>query len=125
MITGKVDNLEAIVELEILDTANRPYLVRTVIDTGYNGCLTIPPEVVSILSLHSIGQCRAMLADGNEVLLEEFVATILWNGQPRQIGVTQAEGGALLGMKLLKGCRLTIDAIEGGEVRIENFSSQV
>jgi len=39
MITGIVNQLEALVELDILDAANRPSRVRTVIDTGYNGFL--------------------------------------------------------------------------------------
>jgi len=66
-----------------------------------------------------------MLADGSEVLLKKYHATVLWHDLPHQISILQSDGGSLLGMGLLEGQRLTIDAIEGGEVRIEYLPAQV
>jgi clan AA aspartic protease len=122
MITGIVDQLEAVVELLVIDVAGRPHRVRTVIDTGYNGTLTLPAQLVVSLGLPFLGHRRAVLADGTKALLGEYAATVSWDGKLVQIGITEADGGALLGMEMLRGHRLTVDAIEGGEVRIEQLT---
>jgi len=119
MIIGMVQQFEAVIELRIHDSSNEVHEFETVIDTGYNGSLTLPANIISKLGLPSIGSRRAMLADGSEVLLKKYHATVLWHNLPHQITIMQSEGGSLLGMGLLEGCRLTIDAFEGGEVRIE------
>jgi clan AA aspartic protease len=124
MITGLVDQFEPVVELEVFDAANQPHLLRVVVDTGYNGCLTLPKQLVNSLGLPCVGQRRALPADGAEVLLGEYAATISWDSQHRQVGVTETEGGALLGMEMIEDHRLTIDAVDGGVVRIEALTEQ-
>lgn len=123
MIVGLVSQFEAVINLGILDASNQVYEFSAVIDTGYNGSLTLPANVISKLGLPSIGRRRAILADGSEVLLKKYHATVLWHDLPHQVSIMQSEGGSLLGMGLLEGYRLVIDAIEGGEVRIETLQA--
>jgi predicted aspartyl protease len=52
-------------------------------------------------------------------VLDVHLATVLWEGQHRDIAVLSAEGDVLGGMRLLLGHHLFIDVIDGGEVRIE------
>jgi predicted aspartyl protease len=40
--------------------------IDTVIDTGFNGFLTLPPALVRQLNLPHLGQTRALLANGRE-----------------------------------------------------------
>jgi hypothetical protein len=59
------------------------------------------------------------LADGRDITLRQYEATVLWDGQPRDVMVLEADGGALIGMALLYGSRLTVEVLDGGPVTIE------
>ena len=65
------------------------------------------------------GNRRATLADGSVVVLDVYLATVLWHEQEREILVLQAEGGPLVGMGLLYGSRVVLHVVEDGEVLIE------
>lgn len=122
MIAGVVEALEARIDLFVYDSEEQVHSIRGIIDTGYNGYLTLPLENVNALNLPSIGQRKAELADGSLVLLEAFLAKIRWDDQQRYITITHSEGGNLVGMELLNGYRLQIDVVERGQVRIEKTS---
>lgn len=121
MIVGAVENLEASIEIEVFDAAGQPQQVLAVIDTGYNGHLTLPAEKIAFLGLSLAGQRRAKLADDSLVLLDVFQGSMTWHGARKNILVSQAEGGALIGMRLLAGSRLTIDVVNRGRVSIETL----
>jgi predicted aspartyl protease len=59
------------------------------------------------------------LGDGSETLFDLYAATIIWDGQYREIDVAESETEPLIGMALLYGYRLQIDTIEGVIVKIE------
>ena len=120
MIDGTVNaNLEATISLTVGETSSPEREILAVIDTGFDGFLTLPPAVISDLNL-SWRMCgRAMLADGSEILVDIFEATVIWNGCPCRIVVDSADSAPLIGMALLKDCELTIQVFEGGTVTIE------
>lgn len=60
-----------------------------------------------------------MLADGNETVFDVYEATVVWDGTPRRIVVDAANVDPIVGMRLLEGHELTIQAIEGGKVIIK------
>ena len=65
MITGKVTtNREAVIELEIIGPTKQTQQVDAVIDTGFNGYLTLPSYLIHRLRLHLAGNRRATLGDG-------------------------------------------------------------
>ena len=74
-------------------------------------------------------RCEATLplvvgnTNGSETLFDLYAATIIWDGQYRDIDVAESETESLIGMALLYGYRVQIDTIEGGIVRIEALSS--
>ncbi len=73
MITGKVTvNREAVIELEVAGPAQQPRRIQAVIDTGYNGYITLPSHLITALQLPFVGHRRGMLADGSVVLLDVF-----------------------------------------------------
>jgi clan AA aspartic protease len=119
MITGRVRDREALLELEVSGPAGRPQQVEAVIDTGYNGELTLPNSLVNALQLHFAGYRRGMLADGSITVLDVHLASIVWHGEQRDVLVLDAAGAALVGMALLEQNRLTIDVFEGGRVTVE------
>ena len=120
MITGTVTpDREATIRLAVADSDKRLHEVEAVIDTGFNGFLTLPTDTVSALKLPLVGNRRATLGDGSTVVLDLYLATLAWNQQEREVLVMQAEGGPLVGMSLLYGYRVILDVGDGGAVIID------
>ena len=88
-------------------------------DTGFNGYLILPSDLVNRFKLQLAGNRRATLGDGNTVVLDGYLANVVWHDQEREILVLQAEGGPLIGMSLLYGNRGTATIVDGGDVTIE------
>ncbi len=128
MITGSVtpDGREAVIILDVCDLrrsslrGEKSYQrIEAVIDTGFTGYLTLPADVATSLGLPERGAERFVLADGSEAVLAIYRGRVLWHGRELRIPVSQADGGALVGMSLLRGSRLTVNAVPSGEVLIE------
>lgn len=102
MIIGRVQNREAIVELEIASDSGT-FPIESVIDTGYNGQLTLPESVITNLGLPFAGHRRGLLADGSISILSVFIGRILWHDQLKEVIITQTSGTSLIGMELLEG----------------------
>jgi clan AA aspartic protease len=120
MMTGKVTALrEATVCVTVTGPNQHRQVVDAVLDTGFNGFLTLPSHMVPALRLSFVGNRRATLGDGSIVVLDLFLATVLWHEQEREIWVLQAEGGPLVGMALLYGSRVVLHDVDDGDVLIE------
>ena len=122
MLRGNVNaQREAIVPIDVRDCAGRHVSLEAVIDTGFNGYLSLPTAIISNLGLLFVFQSKARLADGTEVSLNVFEAVVVWDGTPTAVEVDAVEGAPLVGMALLQGFDLRIRAIPGGEVEIERI----
>ncbi|MBA2714371.1 MAG: clan AA aspartic protease [Rubrobacteraceae bacterium] len=123
MITGRVtsDGREAVVALYVLGREERSQRIEVVIDTGFTGYLTLPVDATASLGLPERGSETFMLADGSEAVLPVYRGGVVWHGRDLRIPVSQADGGALVGMSLLRGSRLRVDAVPGGDVQIEEL----
>lgn len=123
MMTGQVTaNREAVIELEIVGSEQRREKVEAVIDTGFNGYLTLSSDVVSQLKLQLAGNRRATLGDGHTVVLDVYLANVVWHGHEREVLALQTEGGPLIGMSLLYGNRVMLTIVNGGDVTIDPLS---
>lgn len=126
MARGTVNKAyEVILFVELLSQNQHHHRIETVVDTGFNGYLTLPADTVQPLGLAFAGHRRAMLGDGRVVVFDVYLANVWWHEQDREILVFQAEGGALLGMALLAGSRVMLDVIENGLVTIEPLSNNM
>ena len=122
MIVGKItNNQEAIIELEIIGL-NWREKIEVVIDTGFDGYLTLPGDLINHLGLRRAGRRYAILGDGNTVALELYRAKVLWHGEEREVPVLHTDGGPLVGMALLNGNRVILDVVTDGDVRIDVLS---
>lgn len=120
MITGVVSEyLEALVTITVGGPIGREQEIETIIDTGFDGALSLPPTRIAALNLSWRRRGRALLADGNESLFDIYEGTIVWDGTPRRISIDAADTDPLLGMALLFGYELTLQAVEGGRVTIQ------
>ena len=119
MITGHVTaSREAVISLNVGRPGNQKRKIDAVVDTGFNGFLTLPASLIQELGLVWRRRGRAMLADGSNSVFDIYEATITWHGRPRRIAVDEAECVPLLGMSLLYGCELIVQVTEGGRVAV-------
>ena len=120
MIEGAVNNaLEAVIPLTVSGPAERVSRVDAVVDNGYSGDITLPPDVVSGLGLTRVGAMKLRLANGNEEDFDTYVASVGWPGNQRGVAVHETESEPLVGMSLLEGHELWIEARSAGRVRID------
>jgi clan AA aspartic protease len=119
MISGAVnETLDAIVSLLVQDAGGQPHQIEAVVDTGFNGFLTLPPSLIASLGLAWLSRQEGELADGSIQLFDVFAATVVWDGRSRTIEVEATDGSSLLGMSLMKDHQLWIQVIDGGSVTI-------
>ena len=119
LIAGQVTAYhEAVIPVNVRGSGNRGREIIAVIDTGFNGFLTLPGEIIQNLGLPWSRRGRAMLADGTDSLFDIYEATVTWDGRPRRIAVDEVDCDPLVGMSLLHGCELTVEVVAGGRVAI-------
>jgi clan AA aspartic protease len=120
MILGVVNiRREATIRLPVRDTTGREHEIEAILDTGFNGSLTLPPAIVNTLGLPWRTRSLVMLANGAEELCDIYAATVIWEGRLRDILVEEAETDPLVGMALLYGHDVRMQVVEGGNVVIE------
>lgn len=93
--------------------------VEFVLDTGFEGDLTLPSAVARRLDARYRGSQFRILADGSSVECAIYYLFLDWHGESRQVEVLVLETNPLLGTLLLDGCHLDIEMTEGGEVIVE------
>jgi clan AA aspartic protease len=119
MITGRVnDDLEAIVRLSVYDGAGSVHGIDGLVDTGFNGFLTLPAASISALALPFVCRRQGELADGSLQTFDVYAAALVWDGAVRTIEVDRAETEPLIGMGLLHGHELRVHVAAGGLVTV-------
>ncbi|MEO8495431.1 MAG: clan AA aspartic protease [Planctomycetota bacterium] len=120
MIAGAVTgDREIVIQVEAL-AADRSFVsIKAVVDTGFNGFLTLPLDVLNALGATAVGTRRAELGDGHVVELDIYFLKINWRDEDREVLALHAEATPLVGMSLLWGSRVRFDAEEGGTVTID------
>ena len=120
MIQGVVnDAYEAVVRLTVQGPSGQSREIEAVIDTGYNGFLTLPPALVTELSLVYRDRGRAILADGNEAFFDIYDVAVLWDTRLRNTRASAADTTPLVGMRLLDSHSLYVEIEDGGRVVIQ------
>ncbi|CAN5866896.1 hypothetical protein BH23ACT11_BH23ACT11_28980 [soil metagenome] len=122
-ITGVVvDGREAIIPLTVMGLGEHSIEINAVIDTGFTGHLTLNAGLARELDLTLLGSRYVTLANGSTVALDVYRATVLWDGEKRPVRAFATEGASLIGMALLYGSELRIQATDGGEVLIRTLT---
>jgi predicted aspartyl protease len=114
MIIGVVNaHTEATIRLPVRAADGRAQEIEVILDTGFNGSLTLPPAMIASLGLQWRTRGMVMLANGTEDHCD------IWDGRPRNILVEAADTDPLVGMALLYGHDLHMQVVERGSVVIE------
>lgn len=119
MIEGVVNaNYEPVVTLPLRGPDGREQEIEAVVDTGFNGYLTLPSAFVAELGLAFLGNVQAELANGSWDDFDVYGVSVLWDGQPRYVPADQADATPLVGMALMNGHDLHVRVTDGGRVVI-------
>jgi clan AA aspartic protease len=119
MIKGRLDSQrEALISLPLRGVRGEGQAIEAMIDTGYNGFLTLPPDLIEELNLSFLRSSRAILGDGSTVEFDIHEGTVIWSDRLRRIPIDTADVSPLLGMGLLYAHELKMEVVEGGEVLI-------
>jgi clan AA aspartic protease len=122
MMKGVVSpSCEAMIRFAIGNKNGQLQTIDAVIDTGYTGFLSVPSEIIVTLNLPWTGIDRVTLGDGSETTFEVYSGRIIWDGEYRDIPINESETDPLVGMSLLYGYDLRIQAVVGGIVTIEEL----
>ncbi len=124
MMQGIVDqNCEATIRLVVGNADSQRQMIDAVIDTGFTGFLTLPLSVLAGLNLRAYRREEGILGDGSTCIFDVYRGLVIWDGELRRIDINESDTAPLVGMSLLYGYRMQIDAIEGGTVTIQALSS--
>ena len=119
MITGIVNaDFEAIISLAISDSDGKIYTQDAIIDTGFNGWLSLPPDLIDQLNLKWKRRGRAILGDGSECVFNVYEAVVVWDGDYLTIPIDEADSEPLVGMSLMENYQLTVQVFEKGNIEI-------
>ncbi|MBM3995793.1 MAG: clan AA aspartic protease [Planctomycetes bacterium] len=120
MITGIVNSdLEATVQLTVRGPGGPSRRITAVIDTGFDGFLSLPPALVADLGLPWDHQTYATLAAGSEILVDMFLGSIVWNRRQRLIDIDESDTEPLVGTGLLANCEMKVQFRPRGLVAIK------
>ena len=99
MISGVVnEQLEAVVSLQLRGPNGDVRMVDAIVDTGYDGYLTVAPRMVTELGLPLASTRRARLADGSVISLGIHNGTITGDGQALLLELDEADTTPLFAM---------------------------
>ena len=122
MLTGHVNSTpEAVLPLRLEGPSGRRVEIDAVVDTGFDGSLSLPMQTIQALSLNRLSSGRGVLADGTVLLFGIYGVTVMWEDGPRLVEANAIENVPLVGMSLLQGSEFRMQVIDGGAVSIRSM----
>ena len=120
MISGGVNSdLEAVIEIAVQDDGGEFHIFQCIIDTGFNGFLAMPSEIIEELGLVFRQNRATNLVGSVDIYLPVYLGLVDWNEELLEISVLGTERDFLAGTALLENSTLTIQVWDGGDVLIE------
>jgi clan AA aspartic protease len=98
MIRGAVSGRKALVGLLLHGPHGTEREIEFLVDTGFVAYLSLPRVVVSSLGLPFDHDAVVQLADGSQMMVEAYLATIVWDDEEQQIEVLALDGELCLAL---------------------------
>ena len=111
-------NRELVMPIRLLDVNEHVHRVEANIDTGFNGHLTLPPDLLRLLSLVAAKPLDLRMANDATESFPTFRGIVLWRNQRRTVRIIESEGTPLIGTALLWDSLLTAEMTDHGAVTI-------
>lgn len=122
MMRGVVnEHCEATLQLTINGPNGQELELEAIVDTGFTGSLTLPPDIITSLGLPWRMRGSATLANGSVDQFDIYAARVIWDGAPRNVLVESADTEPLIGLRLIRGYALHMEVVENGSVVIESL----
>lgn len=121
MIKGRVVGQQARIGVVFLLPGQPNIEIEFVIDTGFEGALTLPLDAVAALGFPFYQEMFANLADDTSMRVDVYRARILWNGKERAVALLATGKRPLLGTTLLSDHELNIPFADGRTVTVASL----
>ena len=115
---------EATVSLNVLGAGGANLVVDFVIDTGCTEEMILPPGIIDRLHRTRSSDMVLTVADGTTDAYARYRVSVEWHSQPREAIAIRMGTEPLVGMRLLRGSNLSVDADPGGRVTITELPRQ-
>jgi clan AA aspartic protease len=126
MITGSINTfLEATLRLTVRGPLGQRRRIVAVIDTGFNGALSLPLGVITELGLAWIQSDEVELGDGSLIECDFYAGIVIWDRRAHRILVAEADTTPLVGMELLQGFELKMNVERRGQVTIKRLQGHM
>lgn len=120
MITGGVSGaLTPWIQLIVRGPDGRALPINFIVDTGYNGYISLPARDIAALSLAQVGEEKLTFADGSVANSPLYEAVLLWDGGERDIIAHLLDDDPLLGTSMMYDYDLHIGFVNGGLVTLQ------
>lgn len=120
MIVGSVNrDLEAVVEIAVQDDKGEFHSFHCVLDTGFDGFIALPAQVIQRLGLVQSEIRRTLLVDAVEIFFPLYWGTVNWCEEFLEVPVLGTEQDFLVGAALLENSTLTVQVWNSGDILVE------
>jgi clan AA aspartic protease len=104
------DREEPVINLHLITSKGHAHFHPVIIDTGFNGNLSVPEKLAKRYGWTWIGNESYEIATGDVVEQKVFLGEIRWFGSSQQVyAVASHAEDILMGTRLLRQQRLNID----------------
>ncbi|MBV9848174.1 MAG: hypothetical protein JO250_00660 [Armatimonadetes bacterium] len=93
--------------------------IEFILDTGFEGHLSLPGTVVDTLDATYLGDRPVAFADGAVRTRPFYQIMLEWQDELRPVEIIALDGKPLLGVELMEGSFLQAEMRDGGEVSLE------
>ena len=123
MIRGRVDQrLRPVVRVDVIAAGGGTEQFTAILDTGFSGFLSLPADAIARLGFIPGPQTTVTLATGVRTRIRSWSGFALWHGRRRPIAVLETGGEPLLGMSMVEGSHVSMDAQVAGVVAIDEIA---
>jgi len=122
-IIGRVNDRKEIVVYFSIVSDNAEHDVEALLDTGFNGSVALPDNLISECDLLLLGREKVILADGTSRIVRKYEAGVRFAGKARRVEVVGA-GESLIGMSMLWTHAIHIPCVANGNVEMIALESE-
>ena len=107
------------VAIEVHRTRAGAYAIEALLDSGFNGPVSLPADEVEKLGLPLMTEHAVTLADGSDVNVKVHVGHVRFANEWHRSAVLATGDVPTVGMRLMKGLKVCFEADEDGDIEVE------